>query len=179
MLRTILVLAWLALWAGLFACHSTSPRPDDGTMEGNGSASTEFSARWTDQEPTFHPNAFPPTIPPLEFHEEAWENDNCLLCHAKGAMGAPIVRHRGMSPRLLQASCRTCHVPAPPGDFAPNAFPPTLPADDDHAGAWSRDDCLDCHESGLFGAPRVRHRGMSPRLLQARCRTCHVPAGVE
>jgi cytochrome c5 len=136
----------------------------------------------------FSMNAFPPMLPNTAEHDDAWLNDDCLLCHETGVSGAPIVKHHGMSEWLLKARCRSCHIVADPdagpltnlaGDelvtFNADAFPPTLPVDEDHRGAWLRDDCLACHQYGMRGAPKVRHTGMSPILLQARCRSCHVP----
>ena len=63
---------------------------------------------------------------------------------------------------------------APSGGFDPNAFPPTVSDTEYHQDAWYRDDCLRCHETGVENAPRVRHKGMAPVLLQAKCRSCHV-----
>ena len=31
-----------------------------------------------------------------------------------------------------------------------------------------------CHESGVKGAPLIRHEGLPRLYLQAKCRTCHV-----
>lgn len=59
--------------------------------------------------------------------------------------------------------------------FADNAFPPLLPKDDDHAGAWMRTDCLLCHDNEDKDAPQIEHEGMSSWLLEARCRSCHLP----
>ncbi|MAF66987.1 MAG: hypothetical protein CMJ84_15190 [Planctomycetes bacterium] len=132
----------------------------------------------------FARNAFPPTLPVDETHADAWYGDDCLLCHADGDQGAPRVRHSGMARLLLQARCRTCHVPGGEGDpvdevcgvaFLRGAFPPQLPDDGDHHGAWLRDDCLLCHADGSSDAPVVRHEGMAPLLLAARCRSCHLP----
>lgn len=58
----------------------------------------------------FTPNAFPPMIPASGYHTRAWYKDDCLLCHENGLAGAPVVRHDGMPPVLLQSKCRTCHV---------------------------------------------------------------------
>ncbi len=143
----------------------------------------------------FDEHAFPPTLPVDEAHVSAWTPENCLLCHEEGTQGAPVVQHTGMSPVLLSASCRTCHVPgaqvssAGPAtgpasglaseasvSFSGNAFPPVLPHDTSHEGAWERTDCLLCHQDGASDAPRVQHEGMSRLLLKARCRTCHLPS---
>lgn len=146
----------------------------------------------TVQEPSgrFLANAFPPTVPDTEWHRDAWMQQSCLRCHETGVGDAPQVVHRGMPDILLTAKCRTCHVfipgskprpkPEPAADdpFAKNAFPPMIPASDYHAKAWTRDDCLLCHESGVKGAPRIVHEGLPPLLLQSKCRTCHVQVRV-
>ena len=142
------------------------------------------STRPETAEVVFASNAFPPTLPYDDSHSNAWQRDDCILCHEAGIRGAPLVQHTGMSAGLLDARCRTCHVasgPPEPGEvtFARRAFPPTLPADDSHSGAWLRDDCLLCHETGVSSAPLVRHQGMSDLLLAGRCRTCHVPVAPE
>lgn len=131
-------------------------------------------------------DAFPPTMPEDSSHTNAWLRQDCLSCHEDGINGATRVAHRGMSRDLMKARCRTCHLPgnkalaAAEGAsleellFAKNAFPPTLPFNQDHQGAWLRDDCLKCHQNGIAGAPKVIHKGMSELLLEAQCRSCHV-----
>ncbi len=142
----------------------------------------------TNDDEGFAMNAFPPMLPETEHHMDAWLRNDCLVCHEEGVVGAPVVRHRGMSRMLLKANCRTCHV-FPDADAGPltnlageeiqvfeaNAFPPTLPVDDSHSQAWMRKDCLMCHQWGAEGAPKVRHYGMSTLLLEANCRSCHLP----
>lgn len=147
----------------------------------------------------FAQDAFPPLLPNTEQHANPWDSSACLMCHEHGVGSAPVIRHAGMSPQLLQAACRSCHVQVPIGEvdgddptviraaaprvivdgFADNAFPPLLPANDVHANAWMRDDCMACHERGVAEAPRVVHVGMSDHLLQARCRSCHLPSAQE
>jgi len=136
----------------------------------------------------FDANAFPPTLPDTEWHQDAWVRQDCLRCHETGVEDAPIVRHEGMPPILLRAKCRTCHVIAPgqkprgakkildppTGEFNVDAFPPMIPASGSHRRAWRRDDCLLCHEDGTHNAPIVMHTGMPTMLLKAKCRTCHV-----
>jgi cytochrome c5 len=134
----------------------------------------------------FARGAFPPTMPEDSSHQDAWMRTDCLLCHGDGINNAPRVAHRGMSHRLLEARCRSCHLPGNQAMeeaegvgldqllFARNAFPPTLPNNPDHTGAWLRDDCLKCHQNGIAGAPKVIHEGMSSVLLEALCRSCHV-----
>ena len=135
----------------------------------------------------FAAHAFPPTLSDTKYHRGAWVRNDCLRCHETGVGEAPRVRHRGMASILLKAKCRSCHVlirgqkPRPKRlseaaqeGFAPNAFPPMIPDSDSHRGVWTKDNCLLCHESGVKGAPIVRHRGMPPILLKAKCRSCHV-----
>jgi len=135
----------------------------------------------------FAANAFPPTLSDTEYHRGGWVRNDCLRCHETGVGDAPRVRHRGMAPILLKAKCRSCHVlvrgqkpgPKRPGQaeqqgFLANAFPPMIPDSDSHRAVWTKDNCLLCHESGVKGAPIVRHRGMPPILLRAKCRSCHV-----
>lgn len=152
---------------------TAGPPPVDTTLRT--AADVPSDARMGDDAFTgFAQFAFPPTLPDAEFHRDAWIRGDCLKCHATGQEGAPVLKHAGMSPLLTKAQCRSCHVIAPAGEFAYNAFPPTLPDDNLHVDAWSRSDCLLCHESGIRDAPIVRHRGMSPQLLKAQCRSCHV-----
>ncbi len=141
-----------------------------------------------ESRPTFEANAFPPTIPDTNWHQEAWLKDDCLRCHATGVEDAPRVRHEKMPKILLVAKCRSCHVlipgagpqsrPAPraepPSQFAENAFPPMIPDSGSHLQTWRRDDCLLCHESGIKDAPVIKHAGMPRLLLKVKCRTCHV-----
>ena len=60
------------------------------------------------------------------------------------------------------------------GDFAENAFPPTIPDTEWHQHAWLELDCLRCHETGVGEAPMVVHEDMPSILLTAKCRSCHV-----
>ena len=58
--------------------------------------------------------------------------------------------------------------------FAGDAFPPTLSDTPEHEDPWLQADCLRCHATGVQSGPVVRHEGMPPILLAARCRSCHV-----
>ena len=130
-------------------------------------------------------NAFPPTLSDAKYHRDAWLKNDCLRCHETGVADAPMVIHANMSPILLEAKCRTCHVkipgskPAIPlkvegGEFESDAFPPMTPASTLHADAWTIKDCLLCHEDGTKDAPILVHKGLPNRLKTAKCRTCHV-----
>ncbi|MFO1077627.1 MAG: multiheme c-type cytochrome [Planctomycetota bacterium] len=129
-------------------------------------------------------HAFPPVMPDIEQHKDAWLLDSCLRCHETGVEKAPPVRHVDLPAVLLTAKCRTCHVFVPgqqPRErpkvvtpFDDNAFPPMIPASADHGSAWWRDDCLLCHEDGTHGAPKIEHEGMPRLLLKSKCRSCHV-----
>ena len=66
-----------------------------------------------------------------------------------------------------------------PTEFVDNAFPPTLPGDENHSNAWLRTDCLMCHENGIQDATLVQHNGMSKLLLSGNCRSCHVVVAPE
>jgi len=133
----------------------------------------------------FAADAFPPAIPDSPAHRNAWA-DECLRCHETGVADAPRVMHRSVPAVALTGKCRTCHVEIrnhrmPPRGtdpenlaYLPNAFPPMIPTSDSHAEAWEKDSCLLCHESGVRGAPIVRHEGMPALLLGVKCRSCHV-----
>jgi hypothetical protein len=60
------------------------------------------------------------------------------------------------------------------GDFAPGAFPPVLSDMDYHKNAWTRTDCMTCHEAGVQEAPKLRHVSLPDLAKHAKCRTCHV-----
>ncbi len=136
----------------------------------------------------FAENAFPPTIPDTDWHRNAWLEFNCLRCHETGVGKAPVVVHSDLPPILLSAKCRSCHVLIPgsapkaeaepergtPSPFAENAFPPMMPNSESHMRAWTKDDCLLCHESGIHGAPIILHEDLPAILLKAKCRSCHV-----
>lgn len=58
----------------------------------------------------FDDNAFPPMMPNSESHQNAWNKDDCLMCHTRGIQGAPLIRHENLPKILLQSKCRSCHV---------------------------------------------------------------------
>ncbi len=137
-----------------------------------------------DPETGFAAAAFPPTIPDEKWHKDAWTKNNCLDCHETGVGDAPMIRHKGLPEITFESKCRTCHVLIPgesnyvpaaeDSPFASWAFPPMLPNNKNHSKAWGKRDCLMCHESGVRGAPEVKHKGMPRLTLKAKCRTCHV-----
>jgi hypothetical protein len=59
-------------------------------------------------------------------------------------------------------------------EYAPNAFPPVVSDVDYHKGAWMKNDCLRCHETGVGEATEVEHKDMPDILLTAKCRSCHL-----
>ena len=59
-------------------------------------------------------------------------------------------------------------------DGYPGAFPPTLTDMEYHTNAWTRSDCMVCHEEGVQEAPIVKHKSVPKVALDAKCRTCHV-----
>jgi cytochrome c5 len=125
-------------------------------------------------------------MPDTEWHRAGWATNDCMRCHETGVEAAPVVRHDGLPPILLRAKCRTCHViadgEAPTGDrdnavdprFEPDAFPPMIPNSGSHLRTWTSSDCLLCHESGVKGAPIVKHEDLPAIYLRVKCRTCHV-----
>ncbi len=136
----------------------------------------------------FQSNAFPPTLSDLSYHRKGWSKNDCLRCHETGVGKAPAVHHKGMPKRLLTAKCRSCHVRIPGSKakvikkdskgFLDNAFPPMIPNSPSHKRVWGNNNCLLCHDSGIRGAPIVKHKGMPRILLKSKCRSCHVQVRV-
>jgi Cytochrome c554 and c-prime len=62
----------------------------------------------------------------------------------------------------------------PETGFAVAAFPPTIPDREWHQNAWLKNNCLDCHETGVGDAPMIRHKGLPRITYQSKCRSCHV-----
>lgn len=58
----------------------------------------------------FAKGAFPPPMPDIEQHQEAWLITDCIKCHGEELGEAPTVKHEGLPELLLQVNCRTCHV---------------------------------------------------------------------
>ncbi|MCA9261848.1 MAG: hypothetical protein KDA61_21670 [Planctomycetales bacterium] len=75
---------------------------------------------------------------------------------------------------LLAAGCQPQTTSKASGGDQTGAFPPTLSDTDYHQNAWTRSDCLVCHEKGVQNAPKVKHVSLPEIALQAKCRTCHV-----
>ena len=133
---------------------------------------------------------FPPILVDIVEHRDGWWRNDCLRCHETGVQNAPEVVHTDMPRILLSAKCRSCHVfvpgskpelqpaPATGPAFEPNAFPPMIPASRSHPQAWTRDDCLLCHDDGMRGAPKLVHEGMPQLLRRVKCRSCHVQVRV-
>jgi len=148
--------------------------------------SSIIAERKAESEVEFDDNAFPPTLPDTEWHQNAWLEPDCLRCHETGVGDAPTIVHEGLPRILLSAKCRTCHVLIPGSvpkekpevvevlPFDDDAFPPMIPNSESHNRAWTKDDCLLCHESGIRYAPIVQHEGLPKILLTAKCRSCHV-----
>ena len=74
----------------------------------------------------------------------------------------------------LMAACQKSQ--SANADFAPGAFPPTLSATEYHQRAWSRTDCMTCHETGVQNAPKIKHVSVPDIAKSSKCRTCHVVA---
>jgi Cytochrome c554 and c-prime len=62
----------------------------------------------------------------------------------------------------------------PETGFAVAAFPPTIPDREWHQNAWLKNNCLDCHETGVGDSPMIRHKGLPRITYQSKCRSCHV-----
>lgn len=62
------------------------------------------------EESKFASWAFPPMMPNNTDHDQAWGENNCLMCHEDGIKDAPIVKHEGLPRLTLKSKCRTCHV---------------------------------------------------------------------
>jgi len=80
---------------------------------------------------------------------------------------------------VLVLSCVTvlltgCGTEETQTGFAQGAFPPILSDTEYHQEAWTRTDCLTCHETGENEAPITRHSSLPPEAVQSKCRTCHV-----
>ena len=113
-------IAALSMTALLFGCATEdgATARSEGTMQGvkawpNNDPHLKLVADAPDAETGFAANAFPPPIPDTVWHENAWTAYDCLDCHAKGEADAPVLKHKGMPDRLVQAHCRTCHVLIP------------------------------------------------------------------
>jgi cytochrome c-type protein NapB len=106
----------------------------------------------------------PPPIP----HTVEEARQDCLLCHAMGAVEASPIPADANHEEAEELLCRTCHAllpqPAPPA-IAPPAIPHDL---------VGREDCLMCHKMGIAYAPRIpdNHSGLPVGL----CQTCHKAA---
>lgn len=181
-----------ALALAVLACQTEEPGPvvPTGSFVLDEETAVVVQNQEVVDDEAFLVNAFPPMLPATEPHQGSWLREDCLLCHETGVSGAPLVQHRGLPALVKQVKCRSCHIAPDPSagpltnlsgdaleDFARDAFPPTMPVDESHRNAWLREDCLLCHKWGVAGAPVVRHSGMAPILLQAKCRSCHLPGG--
>jgi cytochrome c553 len=102
----------------------------------------------------------PPPIP----HTLEGARQDCLLCHAVGAVDASPIP-ADADHEEAEELCRTCHAllpqPAPPA-----TAPPGIPSD-----VAGQEDCLTCHKMGVAYAPHLpeNHAGLPADL----CETCH------
>lgn len=103
-LLTVVLLALLAL--GIACQPAAAPQPTP----------TPVPTPVTVLEPTsaFSQGAFPPPMPDIEQHRNAWLITDCLGCHSEDAGEAPTVKHKDLPELYLNVNCRTCHVPKPP-----------------------------------------------------------------
>ena len=107
------LLAVVVVAAGCGDKTEPAPTPDDGPALASTVPVVGEAQMIIDPETGFATQAFPPTMPRKQWHQDAWTPEECLECHETGEDDAPIVKHDGMSPLLLKGSCRTCHVMAP------------------------------------------------------------------
>jgi cytochrome c553 len=112
------------------------------------------------------PTALPmvAVVPPPIPHSVEEARQDCLLCHAVGAVEASPIPADANHEDAADL-CRTCHAalaqPVPPA-----VFPPGIPHD-----LVGREDCLMCHKMGIAYASRIpeNHIGLPVDL----CQTCH------
>ncbi len=104
--------------------------------------------------------------PPIPHSVEGPRQD-CLLCHALGAVEAPPVPADSDHEQPVDL-CSTCHALLP--EPIPSAISPPEVTHD----LVGREECLMCHKLGIGLAPRVpeNHTGLPVDL----CQTCHVAA---
>jgi cytochrome c553 len=115
------------------------------------------------------PTALPlvAVVPPPIPHTVEEARQDCLLCHAVGAVEASPIP-ADANHEKAEELCRTCHAllpqPAPPV-----VAPPSIPHD-----LVGREDCLMCHKMGIAYASRIpeNHTGLPVEL----CQTCHLAA---
>jgi cytochrome c553 len=112
------------------------------------------------------PTALPvmAVVPPPIPHTVEGARQDCLLCHAVGAVEASPIP-ADADHEQAEELCRTCHAllpqPAPPV-----SAPPGIPSN-----VAGQEDCLMCHKMGVAYAPQLpeNHAGLPVDL----CETCH------
>jgi mono/diheme cytochrome c family protein len=115
------------------------------------------------------PTALPvvAVVPPPIPHTVEEARQDCLLCHAAGAVEASPIPADANHKDAAEL-CLTCHAllpqPSPPA-VAPPGIPHNL---------VGREDCLMCHKMGIAFASRIpeNHTGLPADL----CQTCHLAA---
>jgi mono/diheme cytochrome c family protein len=105
----------------------------------------------------------PPPIP----HTVEEARQDCLLCHAMGAVEASPIPDDANHEDAAEL-CRTCHALLPQ-PVPPSVAPPSISHD-----LVGREDCLMCHKMGIAFAPRIpeNHTGLPVEV----CQTCHQAA---
>ncbi len=96
---TIIVAALLGLILACTAPPSPAPTPPPPTFTPVPEPKVEFAK-----------GAFPPPMPDIQQHQDAWLITDCIKCHSEEPGQAPTVKHEGLPEILLQVNCRTCHV---------------------------------------------------------------------
>jgi hypothetical protein len=104
--------------------------------------------------------AVPGPIP----HSVEGARQDCMLCHALGAVEAPPIPADADHQQAVDL-CSTCHALLP--EPAPSTLAPPFITHD----LVGREDCLMCHKMGIALAPRIpdNHTGLPADL----CQTCH------
>jgi len=117
------------------------------------------------------PTALPvmAVVPPPIPHTVEEARQDCLLCHAMGAVEASPIPDDANHEDAAEL-CHTCHALLPQ-PVPPAIAPPDIPHD-----LLGREDCLMCHKMGIAFASRIpeNHIGLPADL----CQTCHQAAAL-
>jgi hypothetical protein len=74
------------------------------------SAGCDGGATASPESSEYVPGTFPPTLSDMDYHALSWIRTDCLTCHEKGMMDAPVTEHKSLAEEAKQAKCRSCHV---------------------------------------------------------------------
>lgn len=145
----------------------------------NGPSSPPETSAQTQANPETRPETRPETPPPAQQDTPHAQRAETPASHRQSETARATPRQTAPVPRtdapeqatIVRTSDMTLDNES---GFAANAFPPTLPDAEWHREAWTRQDCLACHETGVGDAPIVRHKGLPAIALKVKCRSCHV-----